>query len=466
MNSLHTLSLSLAPALLVRLIIFLATVELTLSSCNDYLDAKPEKSLQVPSSLDDLQALLDYTDDMNNNSPLALEACADDYYLTNELWNSMPSVTRQNLYIWEADVFNDNELRNDWALTYIPVYKANIVLETLPTIEKTAANEQYYNSVKGSALLFRARSFFEALQIWAKAYDENTAGTDKGIALRLTSDFNQASVRSTVQESYDRVIRDLKEAVNLLPVRAAHAMRPSRAAAWAYLARTYLVMRKYDLAATCADSCLSLKHDLIDYNSLTTSATYPFKRFNEEVIFNTSIAPQSTTTSGRIDSVLYNSYSSGDLRRLAFFKSFTASSGGGMGFKGSYYAANNPFTGPATDEMYLIRAECYARQGKEELALNDLNTLLLKRYRTGLFTPYTLQNAGDVLQVVLTERRKELLFRGIRWSDLKRLNKEPGHERTIRRYLNGKWHELLPNDGRYALHIPNSVIEISGIEQN
>ncbi|HEY6083417.1 MAG TPA: RagB/SusD family nutrient uptake outer membrane protein, partial [Chitinophagaceae bacterium] len=66
---------------------------------------------------------------------------------------------------------------------------------------------------------------------------------------------------------------------------------------------------------------------------------------------------------------------------------------------------------------------------------------------------------------ILVERRKELVFRTIRFTDIKRLNKE-GADITQKRIIGGKTYILLPNDPRYALSIPENVIQAGGIPQN
>lgn len=124
------------------------------------------------------------------------------------------------------------------------------------------------------------------------------------------------------------------------------------------------------------------------------------------------------------------------------------------------------FSGLATDEMYLIRAESYARTGKVSEAISDLNILLQNRYKTGTFTPYsTSLSEKQALDTILSERRKELPFRGLRWADIRRLNKE-GANITLTRRLNGQIHTLPPNDLRYVLPIPPDVLRLSNIENN
>ncbi|RYE50331.1 MAG: RagB/SusD family nutrient uptake outer membrane protein, partial [Sphingobacteriales bacterium] len=119
---------------------------------------------------------------------------------------------------------------------------------------------------------------------------------------------------------------------------------------------------------------------------------------------------------------------------------------------------------------FLIRAECSARTGNTEEAMADLNALMEKRWVRGKFKPFTAASPEDALTKILIERRKELIMRGVRWSDLRRLNKDPRFAKTLKRVLiNGtdtKTYTLLPGDPRYILKIPADVIALTGMEQN
>jgi len=115
--------------------------------------------------------------------------------------------------------------------------------------------------------------------------------------------------------------------------------------------------------------------------------------------------------------------------------------------------------------MYLTIAECFARQRNTNASLDELNTLLEKRWRAGTFVPLVTSDATQALKWILTEHRKELPFRDLWSMDLKRLNKELGFETTLTRVLNGTVYALPPNDVKYALSIPEKVIELTGMEQ-
>jgi hypothetical protein len=122
------------------------------------------------------------------------------------------------------------------------------------------------------------------------------------------------------------------------------------------------------------------------------------------------------------------------------------------------------FSGLATDEVYLIKAECLARTGNYTQAMNVLNQLLVTRYKSGTFVPIVAANAQEALDTILAERRKELPFRGLRWSDLRRLNLE-GRNIIVNRFVNGENYELLPKSNRYVLPIPENVKVLGQVEQ-
>jgi hypothetical protein len=448
-----------------NLLVFLLAVTV-IPACKKYLNASPDKGLVIPATFQDLQAVIDDNGD-NNRIYMGLgEASADNYYLKDADWASM-SASDRNTYTWGDDLFTGSSF-NEYQSLYKSVYNANLVLETIPGIGHADIRQSDWDNLRGCALFFRARAFHLLVTTFATAYDSVTAGNDPGIALRSGTDFNVPSVRASVQESYSKIISDLNEAIPLLYAIPAHVMRPSKPAAYALLARTYLVMRNYKEAGLYADSALRFKNSLMDYNGGEgvngPDASTPFQAFNPEVIFNANglIIPIYFYYA-KIDSTLYNSYDTNDLRHTLFFK------GNGDGtyyFRGHYFSDGaSLFYGLATDEMYLTRAECQARMGKTDEAMATLNFLLIKRWKTGTFSDFTAIDQNDALNQILRERRKELLMRDIRWMDIKRLNKE-GANISLRRVVGGQSYDLLPNDNRFALPFPKYIVDLTGMPQN
>jgi tetratricopeptide (TPR) repeat protein len=442
---------------------FILAYILTGSGCKKFLTEKPDTKLAIPTTLADFQALLDRYPVINTSDPCSGEISADNYFLTTTDYLALTQDNFRRMYSWQKDALFVPQ-SNEWYTTYRPVFTANTILEGLENRSLADADLYTYRNVRGQALYARAKSFLQAAGIWTKAYDPNTASADPGIPMRLGTDFNGATVRSSLQDTYNQILSDLQAAASLLPVIPLQVIRPSRPAAFALLARTYLIMGQYDKAALYADSCLQLYNTLIDYNQLKATLAYPITRFNLEVIQESSMVTSAPISNvrARIDSTLYLSYDANDLRKTIFFKSST---NGTYVFRGSYEGGVSLFDGVATDEVYLTRAEAYARTGQIAQAINDLNTLLAKRYKAGTFTPINVSTASDALAVILKERRMELLMRGLRWFDLKRLNKE-GAGILLNRNVNGQLYTLAPNDPRYALPIPDDIIQMTGIPQN
>lgn len=432
-------------------------------SCKKYLDEKSDKSLVIPQTVSDFQGLLDDLTIMNLITPSRGETASDDYFLTKTVFDTR-FLALQNAYTWTPD---DYYFQNDWSLNYTPVYNANLCLEGLKKITITVSNKLQWNNVEGSAFFFRAYSFLNLLWIYAKAYDSETYNIDPGIVLRLNSDFNIPSVRATVKECYDQVVSDAINAVSFLPESPQNVMRPSKAAAYGLLARTYLSMREYDSAGKYADKALQLKGDLLDYNNtgeVNINGNVPFKPYNDEIVFYSEMNTNLNLyypSKALIDTVLYSLYDSNDLRKTIFF----TQNGSYQKFKGDYSATNQFFSGIATDELYLIRAECNARSGNIDAALQDVNSLLINRWKAGSFTPITASSPKEVLEIILLERRKELTMRGLRWIDIKRLDKE-GADIIPKRVEGDKVYTLQPNENRYALPLPADIILITGMKQN
>lgn len=455
------------------LIVLLASMILCAACKKDWLDAKPNKALVVPSTVADYQALLDNTNNgggqsMNINYPTLSMVGDGDYYITDATYNNLGYQAEQGAYVWAATAdFYDGQPSQDWIYAYNRILNANVVLDGIPSLNINASTQAAFNNVKGSALFFRSYDFFNLSQQYCKVYNASTANTDLGVPLRLSSNVNLTVKRASVQQTYDQIIKDLQTAVPLLPATPLYPTRPSKPAVYGLLARVYLAQENYNKALLYADSCLQLQSGLMDFNQLTPTLYAPFQQFNKEVVFSAMFAGYASLSPKRtmiVDSNLFKSYNANDLRLIFYF---FKNNNGSTAFQGSYFGyVGEFFAGIATDEMYLTRAECYARTGNTNAALKDLNTLLQNRYKTGTFTNLTAANADAALALIVAERRKELCFRNLRWSDLRRLNKDPRFQTTLTRVINGQTYTLTPNSPRYVLPLDPIETTTGGLEQN
>ena len=434
---------------------------MALVSCTDFLDEKPNAALSAPHTLEDLQAMLSNSN-IFGKEPMLPEVSTTDYYLEEESLQSLADEAHKRAYVWETQGLFQENLSNDWKTVYDLVYYCNTVLEGLEDIERDEKNAVVYDRIKGEALFFRGKSLLQAALLWVEAYDEELRESKLGLPLRMDTDFNKVSVRSTMGETYDAVISDLKSAAPLLPDYPHHLTRPSKAAAFGALSRTYMAMRKYEEALYYADEALALRHELLDFNVLDEQLSFPIPEYHEEVVFSSFFQIDQILDHTRllVSPELFALYSDDDRRRDILF---SIAADGKVTFKGRFAVGGYAlFSGIATNELLLNRAECYARMENYEMARADLLRLLDKRYRPG----YVPDIADDgLLSVIMEERRKDLPFRGIRWMDIKRLNRE-GAGIVQQREAAGEQVSLSPNGLRYARPIPECVVDLSGMQQN
>ncbi|MCD0489693.1 RagB/SusD family nutrient uptake outer membrane protein [Pedobacter sp. MC2016-14] len=457
-------------------IVFVLT---NISCTKSFLDAKPNTDITQPITLDEFQKLLDNTTAINRSGGLAILSCDEFQYSSDALWSSAPTATARNSYIWTKDLY-EGEIVDSWNIPYTSIFYANNVIEGLSRIEISTVNTLQWNNIKGWALFVRAYAYYELVSNFAPVYDSSNSSRDLAVPLRLKPSIDELLPRASVTMVYNQILEDLNEAVNLLDLSLPIARsRPSKIAANALLSKIYLSMRNYEKAEIHADACLSSYSKLIDYNLLSKTAAAPFPRAHDEQIYaKSAVTNQSYITRGtssgantyiQITSEVLGLYEPNDLRKTIYFVQQTD---GSYDLKQGYFGPGlNPFTGLATDEVLLIKAECLARRGEITTAMDKLDQLRIKRWSPNATSPAkAYQNLiaadpVDALAKVLLERRRELVWRGVRWDDLKRFNKE-GANISISRSVNGQLYTLLPNSNRYIFPIPDDEISLSGISQN
>jgi starch-binding outer membrane protein, SusD/RagB family len=439
------------------------TLLIVSASCTkqSHLNQPVDQGLQVLATIEDARALLDNTSIMKETPALG-ELSADDFYVTA---GGTIDPVELNAYLWMPDIFMQQRLAGDWFLPYKQIYYANSILATLPNL--TGGSQEQLNQVKGTCLFIRGYAFYNVALEFASLYDTDPEN-EPGIPLPLTPDPEAHYARASIKETYDNILKDINEAVKLLPqqVDTLRKNRPSVPAAFGLLARIYLSMGNFTAAKTVADSCLDRYAHLMNYKNLNAATSHPFPANNEEVLYQSNLL--STTNlfyhnSFSVDSTLYNSYSSQDLRKELYFTNGAS----GLPIPRFNYSGNTAkFSGLAIDEVFLIRAECHARLGNKESAMQDLTKLLTTRWDNNNYPTPIINTAQEALDLVLTERRKELVFRGLRWIDIRRLNKiNPAH--TLKRWWSNTMYTLPPGDKRYVLPIPFDVFEVNNnIKQN
>lgn len=441
--------------------IVLLFISLISLSCADFLDAKPSIKMTVPTKADDLYAVLNNVRTLNYSNAAALsEMASDNVHVIPEVLQAVISVDTRNTYTWSNFI-----AVSFWFNNYRKIGPSNVVLDNVELV--TYKNKEEKTELLGMAYFYRSYSYLELAQVFSKPYNEANKEA-LGLVLRQSSDVNEKSVRSNLEQTYQYILADFKRAANLLPVdKPLYPTRPYKASAYAALARTLLIMGDYAQAKLYADSCLELSSALMDYRDIATKA-YAFEKFNPEVVFYSEMFGSTflTEATARVSHSFYNSYADEDQRKRLFF---SLKPDGFRAYVGDYAKASSgtKFCGLTTAEVILIQAECMVRGNDLAGARNSIDRLLKMRYTHSAIPNIGGMNQTDLLKFVLEERRKELLFRGLRWSDMRRLSvEELGADRWERDMVSETFVMTKERLKDFAYKIPELVIEQSGIEQN
>lgn len=444
--------------------IMIIITSLFLTACDNFLDEKSDAKLAIPETFDDLRAMMNNYMLFNTNFPALMEAGADDYYAKENIVKAQRE-SEQLIYTWKSSLYRSE--MNNWFAPYTTILNSNVVLEGLIRIKDgTAYNRQV---VEGEARFVRAYAYYFLSQIFCLPYDEANQANLLGLPLRTSSDHSIFYPRASMKETYDFIIAELKAAAELLPDQVEYSSFPSKPAALGALARIYLIMGEFKEANNYAIKTLAYNNKLLNFNELNTALANPLPKSHREIIYD-GLAAGTLTAQKRayLPKDLYENYNDNDLRKTFFFKELDSKE---VQFRGTYNGDIwSYFPGIAVDELYLICAEYEVREGSVDEGLKLLNSLLKNRYITSSYVDYANLNREEALNLVLAERRKELIRRGIRWTDLRRLLKEPGRVPTLYRKadngIDNAPYNIAPNGRDYTYPIPPEVLELENYTQN
>ena len=440
---------------------------LVFTGCDKYLDITPKG-----------QRLLTTVDDYNQwlNSESLVFGVGSPYGIINYFADNVdvtsiktPAVDEAELiYTWaEQFQFNLGVAPQLWGDHYAKINLYNTVLIGID--EATGGTSSKKNSLKAEALLGRAMEYFYLVNEYAKPYDPATADQDLAVPFVTSNDVTQqVPPRSTTAVIYKHIIDDLTAAIPDLPVdNSPNRFRGSTSAAYSILARVYFYARNYPEAQENAELALAnTRAVMINYNSGFPASN--LLSTHADVIYGRMVVAQAPPSLDHM-----RSFATNDLRVRAFYSSADNYTFVTRGATSYYPALRTPVMtyanfGTSVQEMKLIIAECAARSNNLTLALQHLDEVRKNRIATAGYVPFTSTNQEEVVQEVLKERSHELPFNGLRWFDMRRLNKE-GKMGTVTR-LDAQGNviaTLAPGSNRYTLQIPIQVISFNpGMQQN
>ena len=462
--------------------IFSLLFSVALTSCDSYIDITPKGKITVDSVSQYYQLI---ADPMRAYYPSSFILLSDDQWAKESeiLGKESTSSDGINFTFNEAadrTILADNNLYENM---YKNILRSNLVISN---IDEAIGDPTLKPLAKAEARAFRAFDHFLAVNTFAKAYDPATAATDGGVCIVDHYDLEAILPKSTVAAVYDFIIKDLEESVELLQEEPVNIYHPNKAFGYALLAKVYLFHRDWEKAKAAAEKAFALNSALVDYNEIRNAGglardTKYSKDKNPEVLSYHWMAGWGSGEEicllhyGMISPELKNLFESNDLRYSLFFRD-TASSmvdwfdyGSGAAI---WVRANNNidrFTymsvGLRTAEVYLILAETNARLGNLSAATDYVNQLRAKRL-SGDYAIVQPVTQKEMMDQIIVERRKELLFGFNRFFDLKRFNLEPEYQKTIVRQFPvvnitetypQKTYTLKPDSRLYIIPFPHSA---------
>lgn len=432
------------------------------------------------------------------------------------------SPSQYGISVWNTQNYLNDVDPCSWYSLFSPMATVNTVLDNIDKVQQTT--KAIYDEVKGEALFLRAYLHFNAIVVYSK-HDMDALGM--GYKTNVLPGKDGVPARGTVQKTIDNIRKDLADAeVSLTSAgrtnfEAARKFRATVPTVKALQARVELYLGNYEKALECANEALSKYSELQDIVNdpnykLVNKQTIRIMDGSEQVGSLTYTEIDLLKNRSNYDEInkfkewyyphwcdlwfsgsmnmsesLYNIYDrENDQRYVKFWANNSTIRTSLPNLQKSVYDNLKPWefnsylrfvahsrlsvksyiVGPTTAEMYLIKAECLARDGEVANARAALISLRNTRFSDG----EAAANIAGTLADVLDERRREL--HALRWYDIKRLNANDKANISIvkvaladpldKNSTSTVVKTLQPNDPFWAIPIPSTHLNAMGWEQN
>ena len=470
------------------------------SACDNYLDVTP-KGKDLLKKTEDYLGLLEMIDNsfpVNDFGYVANETTRDNRYDLE----GYKYPTSSSGFFWNEDfdrasfMTEGQDCSELYNKCYARIARYNILIENI-----MGSEGEENDKIRGlaQAKLMRAYNYFFLLNTFAKPYNPATADTDNGILVRKQFDnLTSKAPQYTVAETYAFILQDINESINDLPEQAASVIQPDKAFGYAFRAKVYLFMRKFDKALEDALEVLKFpNHQLwnlsADFKDYIAKNPYVAMIYPNEVDQWHFYGMQLMHPFNFSENLLYGYNNVGGspvLLREHIKKTFDATSDlrynvicnttatppnpepGCLYFQMNTIIMVNE-SGIRLSEVYLMIAECYAREGNIGLTLKYLNDLRKTRIATNhykdLIASDVENNKDKALTYVREERIRELFSSCNSFFDMRRFCTE-FNETLTKTYIdtNNKTHTytLKPDSHLLTFPFPRAAMQNSNLIQN
>jgi starch-binding outer membrane protein, SusD/RagB family len=407
---------------------------LAIASCDNTLDLAPEDSLTPE--------IIFSNESLASNAVNGMYSSLQSSNVLNGIPDSMGEWQSDNVNfvgsfptfaeIRDYSTLSDNiSVLNVWNSHYLSVNQANMIIKYVPGIADPNFTQASKDNMVGQARFVRALMYFKLSTFFGRQLKQDATGNSLSIPLVLEpyQGVVNKPARATLNAVYAQIEADLKFAETAI-TNTSKVMATS-AAAKALLARLYLYQERWADAANYANQVIntsgfSLASNFSFYNNPSTEHVFQLVNVSADAGFAESFAKLYSPSAfgGRGDCPFSQDLINDFLTEPADLRYNLKRSGTDAAGNSSLFSTKYPNGTSNLDdanviriaEMYLIRCEANFKAGTTvgDTPLNDLNAI---RTRAGL------ANLGAVTNdAILTERRKEFCFEGLRRMDLLRNN--------------------------------------------
>ncbi|MFH6993936.1 RagB/SusD family nutrient uptake outer membrane protein [Flavobacterium sp. FlaQc-48] len=451
-------------------IAYLLALGLTLASCENYLDDIPKGS-KSPTTLADYEAFLrdEYT-----NHRVDITGASQ---LLNDQYVTVASLASNRLYsanyMWDENA-DRVALKVSDETTYYSSYAGistfNLIIEN--ALSTTKATEAEQRVVWAEAKVLRAMNYYNLVNFYADTYVASTASTKLSVPLITSANINAPSKQVTIQEMYDFILNDVKEALPYLLKVSQTPLHPNLGAGYAFYSRVYLQMNNYTEALKYADLALAENNKLYDWiayyntnkaiidvpNSYTTTTSPMGYTYVENYTYRHGTY-SSLTTENSIPVERAQRFEAGDAKFISRWKLYTV--GAETYYRRTLSGAFN-FGGITTVEVYLIKAECLARAGQISDALTILNTVRKTRILPASYQDISTTDKTTALNAIYRTKNNELTNTLIPFADARRLNAEGVYKVSYTKTANGTTYTLKSDSHLWTMPFPQGATQNPG----
>ncbi|WP_329903860.1 RagB/SusD family nutrient uptake outer membrane protein [Porphyromonas pogonae] len=432
-----------------------------LNSCGKFTESIP-KGYVLPESTVDFTGMI-RDPEVTGAAYSIIDISSDNLDIQDDVLNTMVITPNGKAYLWAESYYLLNEADNIWNNSYRDIYQINTVIDNI--MASLGGSPEEKEEVMAEAKLSRAYYYWILNQVYSLPYSKAEVAKNLSVPLALKPDLDAKYTRATVKDVIDIIEKDLSIDSKILSQKSNNPYRPKPQALHAMRARFFFYLGEYDKAFDEATKALALNNHINDLRKWSFKDEKkphsgiqgrPIDIENPENIWfrKTNLADMGAVQC--ISNDLLALYDSKDLR---FKFNFTKLNKIGKEYEdGKFHYVQTYDYSISVPEMMLIQAEVFARRGgHEQEALDILNKLRTFRFKESDYKPLKKNGNQSVLKIVLDERRRELVMRGLRWFDMKRLTKDGTITTPFKRVYQGKEYLLAPGSNRFAFPIAESL---------